>query len=206
MVEPRGPRTEPKRNWVLTQGAFTRLLHWLDEGEDSGGQRYLEIRRRLAIYFDRKNCLAPDELADETLNRVARRLEEEGSITSDAPAHYCYIVARFVFLEYLRKPPVEELLLEDGVRSVAGRAVDRGGGEEEREIERWHECLTRCVQSLEPDHRELIVGYYTGEQRVKINNRRVLAARLGITINALSIRACRIRDKLEGCVRKCVED
>jgi len=206
MVEPRGPRTEPKKDWVLTQGAFRRLLEWLDEGEDSGGQRYLEIRRRLALYFDRKNCLAPDELADETLNRVARRLEEEGTITSVAPAHYCYIVARFVFLEYLRKPAIEELLPEGGARFGAIGAADGDDRQDEREKERWRECLTRCVQRLKPDHRELIVGYYSGEQRVKINNRRALAARLGITMNALSIRACRIRDKLEACVRKCVEN
>jgi hypothetical protein len=38
---------------------------------------------------------------------------------------------------------------------------------------------------------------------VKIENRRSLAQTLGITVNALSIRACRIRDKLESCVKKC---
>ncbi len=93
---------ESKRDWVLTQSAFHRLLDWLDEGADSSGQRYLEMRQRLGLYFDRKNCPAPEELADETLTRVSRRLEEEGAITGDAPARYCYIVARFVFLEYWR--------------------------------------------------------------------------------------------------------
>jgi hypothetical protein len=38
---------------------------------------------------------------------------------------------------------------------------------------------------------------------VKIALRRKLAARLGVTMNALSIRACRIRDRLEACVRAC---
>src|SRR5262245_44442773 len=89
-------KTGAKRDWALTQGSFHRLLDWLDEKSDSGGQRYLDIRRRLVSYFDRKNGQAPDELADETLNRVARRLEEEGEIITDVPAHYCYIVARFV--------------------------------------------------------------------------------------------------------------
>ena len=69
--------TKLKKDWSLTPGAFHRLLTWLDEGADSEGQKYLEMRRRLVAYFDRKNCPAPDELADETLNRVARRLEEE---------------------------------------------------------------------------------------------------------------------------------
>src|SRR5271156_5139725 len=84
--------------------AFRQFLHWLDEGADSRGEKYLEMRRRLVAYFDRKNCVAPDDLADETLNRVARRLEEEaGAITGTAPAQYCYITAKFVFLEYLRE-------------------------------------------------------------------------------------------------------
>src|SRR5215467_13271204 len=91
-----------KKDWAPTREAFRHFLQWLDEGVDSGGERYLEMRRRLAVYFDRKNCRSPDELADETMNRVAQKLEEKGSITELSPAHYCYVTARFVFLEYLR--------------------------------------------------------------------------------------------------------
>jgi hypothetical protein len=103
------PKPGRKTDWVLSQSAFRQLLDWLDEGVNSDGSRYLEIRRRLVVYFDRKHCLTPDELADETLNRVARRLEEEGAITTDAPAHYCYIVARFVLLEELRRIPQKQI-------------------------------------------------------------------------------------------------
>ena len=95
------------------QRAFRRFLEWLDEGADSSGQRYLEIHRRLAAYFDRKNCQSPDSLADEALNRVARRLEEEGEIRGMPPAHYCYVVARYVFLEYLRQTRPRQLELAD---------------------------------------------------------------------------------------------
>ena len=83
----------------LDETAFHRLLQWLDQGSDSQGERYVEIRDRLMIYFGRRNCPAPEDLADETLNRVARRLEEQVSIDDIVPAHYCYIVARFVLLE-----------------------------------------------------------------------------------------------------------
>src|SRR5262245_51894182 len=96
------PVPERKTDWALSPSAFRRLMEWLDAGVYSGGQSYLEIRQRLVAYFDRKNCATPEELADETLNRVARRLEEEGNITGDAPARYCYIVARFVLLEFFR--------------------------------------------------------------------------------------------------------
>jgi len=92
---------ELKKNWAISESAFNGLLKWLDEGKSSDGRRYLEMSRRLADYFDRKNCLNSLELADETLNRVARRLEEE-TIVIETPAKYCYIVAKYVFLEDLR--------------------------------------------------------------------------------------------------------
>ena len=92
-----------KKDWQLDARAFHQLLAYLDEGSNSEGQNYLDMRERLVGYFDRKNCLAPDDLADETLNRIARRLEEEGSIQSETAAKYCYTVARYVFHEYLRR-------------------------------------------------------------------------------------------------------
>jgi len=195
--KPTAQSIELKRDWTLTPDAFRRLLAWLDEGLDSGGQRYLEIRRRLALYFDRKNCLAPDELADETLNRVARRLAEEGEITSDTPAHYCYIVARYVFLEWLRRQK-HESPLDDALGASTPAQPDVREADERR-----LECLDACMRKLGAEHRELIAGYYSGEQRVKIDNRREMAARLGITVNALSIRAFRLRERLEDCIHKC---
>jgi hypothetical protein len=62
------------------------------------------------------------------------------------------------------------------------------------------------MQSLTPEERFLIVRYYQGTQRSKIENRRALAANLGLTMNALSIRACRIREKLERCMRKYLDE
>jgi DNA-directed RNA polymerase specialized sigma24 family protein len=193
-----------KRDWALTQGAFERLLGWLGQDSEPGGEGYLEVRQRLVLYFDRKNCLSPDELADETLNRVARRLEEEGAIISDAPAHYCYIVARLVFLESWRERQRQEPL-DERLPAHARASVARPEASEERkERERRWECLERCLGNLEPADRELILGYYRGEERAKAENRRAMAAKLGVTMNALSIRACRLRDKLEACMRECL--
>jgi DNA-directed RNA polymerase specialized sigma24 family protein len=199
----------PKKDWTLTPSAFRLLLEWLDEGADSGGERYLEMRRRLVAYFDRKNCLTPDELADETLNRVARRLEEQaGEIEIETPAKYCYIVARFVFMEYLRAAQKEAVPLDDVLRTEKEKdfaaAAAAGGENDERQIkEKMLDCLEQCTAKLEATNRDIIIRYYFGEERVKIENRRALAESLGITTNALTIRACRIRDKLESCVGKC---
>jgi len=193
-----------QQGWVLSPKVFDALLNWLDQGINSSGKTYLEMRQRLVFYFDRKNCSTPDELADETLNRVARRLEEEGMIESETPAKYCYIVARFVFMEYLRESHRAGIALDEVRRQAPGDyfVVPEGYSDEEKRLA----CLGRCTSKLEPLNRELITRYYVGKARVKIAHRRSLAESLGITMNALAIRACRLRDKLEACVRQCANE
>lgn len=188
-----------KKNWSLTEEAFAHLLRWLDAGVDSHGESYLSMRSRLVTYFDRKNCTNPDDLADEVLNRVGRRLEEEGHINTEAPAKYCYTIARFVFMEQLRSPAGREVPIE----GVDVRAQD-DGLEEARSHEAALECLEQCSGSLDDRQRATIIRYYSGEKGMKIAERRRLAEELGVSLNALGIRAFRIREKLETCVTKCL--
>jgi len=200
-------RTRLKQDWVPSAEAFERFLAWLDAGAGTPGERYLEMRRRLVRYFDRKQCPRADELSDETLNRVARRLEEEGAIDAATPAQYCYVVARFVFFEYLRRGdrgavPYDEAPFPD-TRSPALQVADEREPESEDGTRRFR-CLEQCLDKLPEAERSLILAYYNDEQSRKIEQRRALAARFGFTPNALAIRACRIRSKLEECVGGCV--
>jgi len=190
-------RANIKRDWQPDKAAFDRLLAWLDEGTESRGERYLEIRGRLVDYFGRRDCPFPEDLADETLNRVARRLEETGSIDDVVPARYCYIVAKFVFLESLRRPRQVELAAQSAEAGVAQLTSERA------ENERTFACLERCLQSCSIADRALILDYYQTTSGSARENRRQLAQRLGITPNSLAIRACRIRSRLEACVRSC---
>ena len=188
---------------ALTETAFTRLLAWLDAGADSQGETYLEMRRRLVVYFDRRNRLFADELADETLTRIGRTLETSGAIAVTPPTRYCYVVARFVLLEDIRRDRrfirIEEARVAPG--SSGGPGDDSGAGDEQR-----LECLDRCLHTLKPDQRELALEYYRDAKRQRIDRRRELARRLGISTNALGIRASRIRSTLESCVTGCCQD
>jgi DNA-directed RNA polymerase specialized sigma24 family protein len=187
----------------LTQFAFGRLLEWLDDGVDSQGERYLEMRRRLVSYFDRRNRPFPDELADETLNRITKTLGESGSIAVRPPARYCYVIARFVLLEDLRHGP--RYLPVEAVRAepCAGTGLAGIEGDQVSIREQRLECLDRCLDKLKPEQRDLAVEYYRDAKRMRIDRRRSLASRLGITMNALGIRASRIRGSLESCVDDC---
>lgn len=180
---------------------FHRLLAWLDQGRDSQGERYIEIRGRLVEYFRRRNCPAADDLADDTMNRVARRLEESGGIDNIVPARYCYIVAKFVFLESLRRRAREAQHAPDGRRDRMIGLVD--GSEAHSEQEQTFACLERCLEAHTLSDRTLILDYYRTDSTSARQARKHLAERLGLTANSLAIRASRIRSRLEACVRQC---
>jgi DNA-directed RNA polymerase specialized sigma24 family protein len=192
----------------LSQLAFSRLLAWLDDGMESHGETYLQIRQRLAAYFERRGRSAPDDLADETLNRIARTLEDTGTITVRPPARYCYVVARFVLLEDLRQRDHAPILVDEPrILDAVSGAASRRPEPEEGAVLREHrlDCLEQCLRKLKPAQRELILDYYRDARREKIERRRAMAERLGISLNALGIRACRIRASLESCVHDCCE-
>ena len=197
-------KPELKKDWQPTPNAFRNLLGWLDEGTDSGGEKYLEVRRRLAAYFDRRSCSPADELADETLNRVARRLEEEGAVSETPPVRYCYIVARFVFLEHIRRMGHRQVEFDE--RSGNGKPAALASDSDDATRQRLLDSLDRCLQLLSNPDRELILEYYRGELRARIERRREIAARLHLTANAVTIRACRIRDRLETCLKRRAAD
>lgn len=192
-----GARREPDEK------AFHRLLEWLDDGRDSQGERYVEIRDRLVTYFSRRNCPAPDELADETLSRVTRRLHEQGTIDDIVPARYCYIVAKFVMLESLRLREREAAASTDFQATTTGPplAIDDARADRERRMD----CLDECLGALTATDRQLILDYYRTDTASTKAQRKELADRLGLTANSLAIRAWRLRHRLEGCVQTCAE-
>jgi DNA-directed RNA polymerase specialized sigma24 family protein len=189
------PHVSTKQEWVITQEAFERLLASLDADRERAGQEYVRLRLKLVKYFEWHRAAFPDRAADVTINRVARRIEE-GQEVNNVSA-YCYGVARLVFAESLRVQQKE--------REAFGFAPVTEAQEAETDLdaEVRRACLDRCLQELPEESRDLILGYYEGEGGAKIECRKRLAARLGIQLNALRIRAHRIRVGLESCVRAC---
>jgi DNA-directed RNA polymerase specialized sigma24 family protein len=199
---PTTPLPDVKKERGLGALAFARLLVWLDDGVDSYGERYLEMRQRLISYFDRRDRPFADDLADETLNRIGQTLERGDVIAIRPQARYCYIVARFVLLEDIRRGRrrvgVDESWVGDDESSVVQRRAADLDDERSTDIDERLEHLDQCLQELTTEQRTLIVEYYRDDGREKIARRADMARRLGITINALSIRACRIRTMLQG--------
>ena len=185
------PANSMNKNWDLTRESFEALLAWLDPNREVAGQKYEDIRTRLIKIFACRGCYEPEDLADETINRVTNKLEEIEATFIGERARYFYGVANKVHLEYLRKKPVPPL---PAVTNTS------------EEAERRYRCLDLCASKLTPENRELVFQYYQEEKRAKIEHRKHLADRLGIAVNALRIRAHRIRKSLQDCVRECLEE
>ena len=174
---------------ALTPLAFDSLLAWLGENREEAAALYEDIRRKLIHFFQRRDPENSEELADVTIDRVARKINEVREIKFDPL--YFFRVARNIYAEYsrsaLRSPAQQE--------SAVGQAKDEIVAQE---------CLNKCLASLSQDARELILAYYHYEGDQSVKKRESLASRLGIAPHTLRMRIARTRKLLRGCVADCM--
>jgi len=179
-----------KKNWLLSQETFDALLAWLDSDRERAGIKYEQIRYRLIKIFVARGCAEAEDLADEIINRVTSKLNEIGDEFTGDRERYFYGVANKVLMEYHRRRQPQP---------TPSPTVDSD------RVEQEYRCLEQCIAQLSDENRELLLQYYQGEGRAKIEQRKRLAEKLGIAPNALRIRAFRIRAALQECVEKCLE-
>jgi DNA-directed RNA polymerase specialized sigma24 family protein len=177
------------KNWSLSQEAFDALLDWLDSNREQAGIKYEQIRSRLIKIFTGRGCIDPEELADETINRVTSKLKEIQNEFKGDQARYFFGVANKVFLEYLRRKTPQP----PSTSTDSGRA----------ELE--YRCLERCIERLSEEDRALLLKDYGAKGRTQADRRKALAEELGISLNALRIRVYRIRAALKECIEKCIQ-
>ena len=185
-----------KQKWVPTERSFYKLLAAFSPDPYEAVQAYELARRKLVRYFDHHVQRDAGWCADETFDRAMRRLEEGKIVTNLMP--YLYEIARFIVLEMLK----EEQKMSKAVIEI--QVEPRRTQTETDEPNPRLDCFDRCLEELPPESRTLILEYYEDEGEAKIKHHTAMAERLGITMNALRLRAHRIRLSLEACVTKCV--
>ncbi len=189
----------PEGGWGLTEDALGKLLAALDGDRERAGEKYEQLRRGLVYFFECRGCTFPEDHADETINRVARKLAGGEEIRD--PFSYVYGVARLLLLEVFKRRDRERAAFAH----LPAPVVAAHDGEEDEEAEAQLRCLRRCLDSLPAESRVFIMSYYQGEKRAKIASRQRLAEALKIPPNALRLRARRVREKLETCVAHCLK-
>lgn len=169
-------------NWATEQFAFNEMLSWLAPDPEAAGRQYEFIRQKLINLFTCRRCVFPEELADETISRVTRKLPQIKSSYIGNPVRYFYGTAKKVYLEYLRRVPVQQLLPAPA---------------DKEDLEERFQHLDYALSKLDPADRELILNYYQGDGQSKIAHRKRLANQLGLDLNALRVRVYRIRTQLK---------
>lgn len=149
--------------------------------------------------FECRGCTAAEDLADETINRVAEKTQQiAGSYVGDPASYFCG-VAHKIYLEHARKANPHLTTLPADV------AEKKEPPQEEAEFR--YSCMEQCMERISVRKRELILAYYGAatDPQSKIAARKELSQQLGIGANALWIRTHRIREGLKKCVAMCLE-
>jgi DNA-directed RNA polymerase specialized sigma24 family protein len=161
--------------------------------------QYEQLRRRLITMFTFRRCAEPESLADETLDRVARKIAESPGWGAEIPSGTARVfgvawnVARESFREH---------------RSVAmpeqWDPVDPSSRLEDAEdVERAEHCLDACLAQLPPQERDLVLAYYREERSARITLRSRLASTLGLTASGLRVKVHRLTGGLRSCIAAC---
>ena len=186
------PETAPSSDpWTLHRAALAALVERLGPAEE-GAREYETLRRKLIAFLDWRGAAQPEAAADETLDRVARKLEQGVPIANMRA--YALGVARHVLQEVERRERRKQTLHRSWSEL---RQADGGNGEDDS-----LRCLARCLDALSADDRALIVRYHRSDDE---ESRQGMAKQLGLSYGSLRTRAHRIRTALARCIGGCMD-
>jgi DNA-directed RNA polymerase specialized sigma24 family protein len=185
-----------QKKWTPTPQSFEKLLAAFDADLEGAGKIYEQVRLKLLRYFERNGVADADLRADVTLDRVMRRVDEGEIIENIMP--FIFKVATFVRMESW-KDEKQLRKAEDEIKKTTEVTHNPVVIQNPRGF-----CLDRCLNNLPVETRTLMLDYYSEEGSAKIRLRKQMAKRLDIEMNALRIRAHRIRISLESCVKNCI--
>lgn len=159
-------------------------------------QHQSTVRAYLASFLG--NSIA----VDDALQEVALVAWQKGPWEGDTSAFlgYSLACARRIALAARRKQGDTrmELLSPQAATALADRVAFLEQQETVPPVERLH-ALRRCLEKLQPEHRELLESRYSGESKEEL---RGLSKRVGKSMDALYKTLERLRDLLRTCVKR----
>lgn len=178
----------------VTRENFEIFLNWLNPEPEKAGHEYERLRFRLITFFSARRCLYSDELADATLNRTVKKVSSLNAETIENKTSYVYAIAKYVYLESLRKEKSFLNIEDKPIASETAETSDFSG-----------ECLDKCLGKLEFEQRKFILEYFSESKAQKIALHKKTSEELEISPTALRMRASRIKQKLSVCVKDCMK-
>ena len=184
---------------------WNALLSALDRIPERAAHKYeTALSGLIRIFRSRGLWNDAEDLADETVDRVARRILEKAGTPEPIVNVLAYmrVVAGKVAGEVHRRP--RHVSIEDVAEAalLAG-ALRQPSSEIDEHVVK---CLRRLVDELPERDRRIIGEYYEYSRSEKIAHRQLLARETGLSAGALRVKACRIRRLLRERLRQELEN
>ncbi|MBX7169405.1 MAG: hypothetical protein K1X72_00520 [Pyrinomonadaceae bacterium] len=187
------------KDTVLTQDDFEALLLWFSPDREEAGAKYEEIRNGLIRYFNFKGCSEPENLADETINRVAKKFSTLDTNNSNKHITFFYGFASNIYKEFRKKIEQKTVEIDPNLR-------DKNDEDEYKQKENKYHCLDKCLGKLSEMDRHLAIQYFCKEKSAKFEHRRQLAEQLELKMGTLHVKVHRLKSVLRNCLENCLKE
>lgn len=179
------------------QNTFDAMLRLFDADREVAADKYESLRGRLIAFFDWRGCVNAEDLTDVCFDRLQKKVST-GEEIENANA-YTATIAQFVYREYLRSPDHRSDSFDDENEAIPEPEIVVAESSDDGDLE----CLDDCLNEFSPNDRQLMIEYYNTDERTMIASRKRMADAMACTLNTLRIKVCRMKSKLEVCVRDC---
>jgi DNA-directed RNA polymerase specialized sigma24 family protein len=169
---------------------YHRLLTQLDPDPTRAAAEFERLRHKLVRFFELRRATFPEDEADETIHRVARRLGS-GVAVLDIEA-FAAGTARRVLYESRRGAGLRLVPLELEVEDAPAAAA------EPPEPDPRPARLRRSLAALPSESQALLLAYYAPDDTVgRIEARRRLARERKLPPSTLRTQVQRLRERVE---------
>lgn len=185
----------PRRKREASKEEFQQLLRQLNAGEPQAWALHEVLHQKLAWFFERDFPLQAEELADEVIGRLARKLSSDdiGNI-----AEFAFGIARNLRREHIRHCIVAARLPTALGTQEAPRASDAENSLIAQLDDRTKlRFFIECVERLPKSDRKLLLDYYPSHTENLELSRQEIARELGVNMGTLRTRVARLREQLE---------
>ena len=186
----------------LTQKGFNEFISLLSKDPDEAARKYLSLHERLIKFFEWRDCENAEELTDIVFDRVVGKISGGEKIKN--PEAFAVGIAKFVLMEN-RRASLKTRQLDDDSPELKAIPEKEKEDDDADEKSKDLQCLDECLKELPEEKRKLVISYFDTDEETLISTRKRLAEKLNLSLNSLRIRVCRLKSKLEKCVKTCCE-
>lgn len=176
--------------------SFSRLLQTFSKNEADAVLSYTDLYNALVRFFRLKGDSFPNQAADITIDRISSRILQDGNI--EDLRKFSFGVARLVFLERLRRNEKEKIAITEFYSQNSSYSIEKSDS---------LEVFRECFDSLNVEEKHLLKQYFADMQFNELSlHREKMSKDLDISLNRLRQNIFRLRERLERCVKKKIEE